>query len=57
MFASFIAAYIVHVMALVSVWCFFAAVLSLLIYVHLRFRDLGGFPKNMRFRRRPYVAV
>ena len=51
MFASFIAAYIVHVMALVSVWCFFAAILSLLIYVHLRFRDLGGFPKNKSFRR------
>ena len=30
--------------ALVSIWCFFAAVLSLLIYVHLRFRPLGGFP-------------
>lgn len=42
---SFIASAIVHVMALVSIWCFFAAILSLLIYVHLRFRDLGGFPK------------
>lgn len=42
---SFIAAYIIHVWALVSIWCFFAAILSLLIYVHLRFRDLGGFPK------------
>ena len=41
---SFIAAYLVHVMALVSIWCFFAAILSLLIYVHLRFRHLGGFP-------------
>ena len=41
---SFIAAYIVHVGALVSIWCFFAAILSLLIYLHLRFRDRGGFP-------------
>ncbi len=57
MFASFIAAYIVHVMALVSVWCFFAAILSLLIYVHLRFRNLGGFPANTRFRRRATSAV
>ncbi len=46
MLLSFIAAYIVHVTALVSIWCFFAAILSLLIYIHLRFRDLGGFPKN-----------
>lgn len=57
MLASFIAAYIVHVMALVSVWCFFAAILSLLIYVHLRFRDLGGFPKNMPFRKPRAAAV
>lgn len=41
---SFLAAYVVHVVALVSIWCFFAALLSLLIYVHLRFRALGGFP-------------
>jgi len=41
---SFIAAYLVHVRALVSIWCFFAAILSLLIYFHLRFRTLGGFP-------------
>lgn len=38
---SFVAAYVVHVMALVSIWCFFAAILSLLIYLHLRFRDFG----------------
>jgi len=43
---SFIAAYVVHVRALVSIWCFFAAILSLLIYVHLRFRHLGGFPTD-----------
>ena len=48
---SFIAAYVVHFMALVSIWCFFAAILSLLIYLHLRFRSLGGFPRNLSFRR------
>ena len=42
--ASFIAAYAVYAHALVSVWCFFAALLSILMYVHLRFRGLGGFP-------------
>ncbi len=51
MFLSFVAAYIIHVMALVSVWCFFAAIISLLIYVHLRFRDLGGFPSNLHSHR------
>lgn len=51
MLLSFIAAYIIHVLALVSVWCFFAAVLSLLIYVHLRFRHLGGFPNKLPDRR------
>lgn len=39
---SFIAAYLVHVGARVSIWCFFAAILSLLIYLHLRLRALGG---------------
>ena len=43
---SFIASYLVHVAAVVSIWCFFAAILSLLIYAHLRFRDLGGFPSE-----------
>ncbi len=43
---SFIAAYLFHARALVSVWCFFAAVLSLIIYLHLRYRGLGGFPKQ-----------
>lgn len=41
---SFIASYLMHVEALISIWCFFAAILSLLIYLHLRFRELGGFP-------------
>ena len=48
---SFVAAYIVQVTATVSIWCFFAAILSLLIYLHLRFRDLGGFPRNPPFNR------
>ena len=42
---SFIAAAVVHARALVSIWCFFAALLSVLIYLHLRFRHLGGFPE------------
>jgi len=43
---SFIATYVFYTRALVSVWCFFAAILSLLIYMHLRYRHLGGFPAN-----------
>lgn len=43
---SFLAAALVNVMALVSIWCFFAAILSLLIYIHLRFRHLGGFKRT-----------
>lgn len=43
---SFIAAYAIHAATLVSVWCFFAAILSVLIFVHLRFRRLGGFPRS-----------
>ena len=50
MLLSFVATYLFYSLALVSVWCFFAAVLSLLIYMHLRFRTLGGFPKKPRFR-------
>ena len=41
----FMAAYLYYSRALISVWCFFAAVLSLIIYLHLRYRHLGGFPK------------
>lgn len=43
---SFIATYVLYTHALISVWCFFAALLSVLIYVHLRYRRLGGFPKD-----------
>ena len=42
--ASFVLAYMIYAHALVSVWCFFAALLSVLMYVHLRYRHLGGFP-------------
>lgn len=45
-FVAFVASYLVHASALVSIWCFFAAVLSLLVYLHLRFRGLGGFPAS-----------
>ena len=41
---SFIITYVTYAHALVSVWCFFAALLSILMYVHMRFRGLGGFP-------------
>lgn len=43
---SFITAYVIYAHALVSVWCFFAALLSILMYVHMRFRGLGGFPAD-----------
>jgi len=36
---SLIGAQIAHSVALVSIWCFFAAILSLLIYLHFKFRD------------------
>ena len=44
---SFLAAYLYYVRALISVWCFFAAVLSVIIYLHLRYRNLGGYPKPL----------
>lgn len=44
-FVAFVAAYWYQAHALFSIWCFFAAILSLLVYVHLRFRALGGFPR------------
>lgn len=45
-FLSFVGTYLFYVRALVSVWCFFAAVLSLTIYLHLHYRKLGGFPAH-----------
>ena len=41
---SFVATWLFYTNSLISIWCFFAAVLSLLIYLHLRYRNLGGFP-------------
>jgi len=35
---TFVAAYLIHVATLVSVWCFFAAVLSFMVYCHFRRR-------------------
>ena len=43
---SFIATYFFAAVALVSVWCFFAAVLSSLIYLPLTYRQFGGFPES-----------
>ena len=34
--ATFLAAYAIHAATLVSVWCFFAALLSLIVYVYFR---------------------
>ena len=34
--ATFLAAYAIHVATLVSVWCFFAAVLSVMVYFFVR---------------------
>ena len=45
---SFVASYVVAAHAVVSIWCFFAALLSVLIYLHLRYRELGGFPAAER---------
>jgi len=44
---SLIGAQIAHSVALVSIWCFFAAILSLLVYLHLRFRDSGWGQNNL----------
>lgn len=54
---SFIATYLFYTRALVSVWCFFAALLSVLIYVHLRYRTLGGFPGGSESRTKPIAAA
>ncbi len=48
---SFVATYLVYTRAFVSVWCFFAAILSLLIFLHLRYRQLGGLPT------RPHAGI
>lgn len=41
--ATFLAAYAIHAATLVSVWCFFAAVLSFIIYLYFR-RERRGKP-------------
>ncbi|MBI1213458.1 MAG: hypothetical protein GC190_18515 [Alphaproteobacteria bacterium] len=41
-FATFIAAYAIHVATFFSVWCFFAALLSLIIFFYLRKRRSGA---------------
>ncbi len=38
---SLIGAQIAHSLALVSIWCFFAAILSLVIYLHFKIRNRG----------------
>ena len=43
-FLFFVASLIIHARAFVSIWCFFYAILSAVVYVHLRYRGLGGFP-------------
>jgi len=39
---AFVAAYIIHVATFVSVWCFFAAVLSFIVYFYFRHERLPG---------------
>ncbi|MBX2981434.1 MAG: hypothetical protein KF843_02055 [Flavobacteriales bacterium] len=39
---AFVAAYLVQLLALVSIWCFFAAALSVLIYLHIRYTSVGA---------------
>ncbi len=39
---SFITAYLIHIQTLISVWCFFAAILSAVIYLHARRKNSGG---------------
>jgi len=38
---SLIAAQLAHSLALVSIWCFFAAILSMVIYLHFKIRNRG----------------
>ena len=44
---SLIAAQIAHSLALVSIWCFFAAILSLVIYLHFKIRNRGWGQKTL----------
>ena len=42
-----LSAYLFYARALVSGWWFFAAILSVVIYGHLRYRDLRVVPRPM----------
>ncbi|HKS56502.1 MAG TPA: DUF6629 family protein [Steroidobacteraceae bacterium] len=45
--ATFVGAYLIHVATLVSVWCFFAAVLSFMVYLYFRRkRSAAGVPSS-----------
>jgi len=44
---AFVAAYAFYAAALVSIWCFFAAILSLMIYLHFRFRSGNSAPADV----------
>lgn len=50
LFAALFIAYWYYLQAVTSVWCFFAAVLSMLIFVHLRAENKASAPRK---RRRP----
>ncbi len=41
-FVTFLAAYVIHIATFFSVWCFFAAVLSLIVFIYLRQSRLGA---------------
>ena len=46
---TFLAAYAIHAVTLVPVWCFFAAILSLIVYVYFRSvhsRDSSAWPPS-----------
>jgi len=46
---TFLAAYAIHAATLVPVWCFFAAILSLIVYVYFRSvhsRDSSAWPPS-----------
>lgn len=55
--ATFLAAYVIHVATLVSVWCFFAAILSFIVYFYFRQkRSLAQMPLSVaasRWRESP----
>jgi hypothetical protein len=44
--AAFIVSYLFYKISLVSVWCFFAAVLSVIIYGYFRFKSNAGAVQN-----------